>query len=190
MRFSALFVAALAVYLVSGCASSVSPLYLKTDAVADPAIVGTWVGADIDTSGTFRVEAMKGGSYQVSTHYNESRDEVVYEARLVKLGSASFADLIVTKLRHNGQDLDLPWGAVPLHEIVKYQVTGDDLAVFLISDDALSHSALLPGFPLRFQDTEQDDNRVIISITDELRRYFSTHPAGIFSDPGHFKRQH
>ncbi|HKF52569.1 MAG TPA: hypothetical protein VKB26_09670 [Candidatus Acidoferrales bacterium] len=190
MRLPALVATVLAALLVAGCASTLSPLYLKTDAVADPAIVGSWLSTDKDNPGSVRVEAMKNGSYRVSMHYNESGDDAVYEARLVKLGSASFADLILTKLQHSNQNLDLPWGAVPLHEIAKYQVTTDDLAVFLISNDALSDSAQHPGFPLRFQDTKPDSDCVITSTTDELRRYFSAHSADIFREATHLKRQH
>lgn len=190
MRLPAVVASLLAVIFVAGCASTVSPLYLKTDAVTDPAIVGTWTSTDKDNPGTVRIEAMKDGSYEVSLLGDKSADAAVYDARLVKLGGASFADLLLTKLHRNGEDVDLPWGAVPLHQIVKYQVAGDDLTLSLIGNDALRNSARQPGFPLRFQDTKENGDLVILSSTDELRRYFSSHPAGIFGDAGHFKRQH
>ncbi|MFZ0641382.1 MAG: hypothetical protein WAN33_14035 [Candidatus Acidiferrales bacterium] len=189
MRLPALAATLLAAFFVGGCASAVSPLYLKTDAVTDPAIVGTWIGSDKD-SGTVRIEAMKEGSYQVTLHDAKSGDDAIYEAYLVKLGSASFADLLLTHYRHAGQHADLPTGVVALHQIVKYQVTGDDLAVSAIDGDALDKSAKQSGFSLQLRDTKQQGgDTVILSTTEELRRYFSAHPADIFGEVDHFKRQ-
>ncbi len=190
MRFPALVATVLTAFFVGGCASAVSPLYTKTDAVADPAIVGTWVGGDKDDQGTVRIEGMKDGSYQIDLHDAKSGDDTVYEAYLVKLGGVSFADLLLTDYRHAGQHADLPAGVVALHEIVKYQVTGDDLAVSAIDGDALDKSAKQPGFSLQLRDTkESGGSTVILSTTEELRRYFSAHPADIFGEADHFKRQ-
>lgn len=190
MRLPSLAAMLLAAFFVGGCASAVSPLFNKTDAVSDPAIVGTWVGGDKDNQDTVQIERAKDGSYQVTVHDTKSGDDSVYEAHLVKLGDASFADLLLTNLRHAGQDVDLPWGAVALHQIVKYQVTANDLAVSLISDDALNNFAKQPGFPLQLGDTAQNGDTVILSPTDILRRYLSAHPADVFGDQEHFKRQH
>ena len=41
MRFPSLAASLLATFIIAGCASTVSPLYIKTDAVTDPAIIGT-----------------------------------------------------------------------------------------------------------------------------------------------------
>lgn len=190
MRISALVLAALAVTVLGGCASTVSPLYTNTDAVTDPAIVGTWVSNEQNNQSTVRVEKTNNGSYQVTLHDQKSGDDSVYNTHLVKLGSVSFADLLLTSYRHQGQDVDLPAGAVALHEIVKYQVTGDDLAISSIDGDALDKAAKQAGFPLQLRDTEKTGGTtVILSTTPELRRYFSAHPADIFGEVGHLKRQ-
>jgi hypothetical protein len=189
MRRPILIATLVAAFFVSGCASTISPLYTKTDAVTDPALVGTWVGSDKNDHGIVRIEKMKDAAYQVTVHDAKSGDDSVYQAYLVKLGSASFADLLLTNLRHAGQDVDLPWGAVALHQVVKYHVSGDDLGVSPISDDALDNSAKQPGFPLQFRETVQHGDTVILSTTDELRRYLSAHPADIFGEQQHFKRE-
>lgn len=190
MRFSAFVVAALGVCLVSGCASTVSPLYTKVDAVTNPALVGTWVGTDKDDQGTVRIENEDNGSYRVTLLGTKSGDDATYEAHLVNLGGVSFADLLLTNCRLDGQDIDLPWGAVALHQIVKYKVTDDDLAYSTIEDDALRKSAKQPGFPLQFRDTSgTGGDTVIVSTTDELRHYLSSHPAAIFGNAEHLKRQ-
>jgi hypothetical protein len=190
MRLPALVATLLATLSIAGCASTVSPLYVKTDAVTDPAIVGTWTGSDKNGSGTVGIEAEKDGSYQVSIHDDNSGDDAVYDAHLVKLGSTSFADLILARFHHAGKDVDLPWGAVALHEIVKYQLSGDDLGVSVIEDDLLTKSVKQPGFPLRVRDTAKNGDTVILSSTAELRRYLAAHPADIFGESEHFKRQH
>jgi hypothetical protein len=196
MRLSALAVVILAGLLVAGCASAVSPLYTKSDAVNDPSIVGTWGGGDKDNQGTVRIERVNDGSYLVTVHHHKSGDDAIYEAHLVQMGGASLADLLLATYRHAGQDTELPWGAVTLHEIVKYKVTGDDLVVSTIDDDALRKSAAQPGFPLQFRGTKDGtgldagSDIIIFSSTDQLRRYFAAHPAEIFGDPSHFTRQH
>ncbi|MFZ0857298.1 MAG: hypothetical protein WAN10_10645 [Candidatus Acidiferrales bacterium] len=191
MRLPAPVATILAAFVVSGCASAVSPLYNKTDAVSDPAIVGTWVGGDKDNQDTVQIERAKDGSYQVTVHDTKSGDDSVYEAHLVKLGNTSFADLLLTDYSHTGQKIDLPAGAVALHEIVKYRVAGDDLDCSSIDGDALEKSAKRPGFPLQLRDTKKSGgDTVILSSTPELRRYFAAHPADIFGEVDHFKRQH
>lgn len=196
MRLPALVASLLAMFFVGGCASTVSPLYTKTDAVTDAAMVGTWISTDKDSPGTLHIEAVKDGFYQVRVLDDKSGDYGVYQTHLVKLGSASFADLLLTRSHLSGQDIHLPWGAVPLHQIVKYQVAGDDLSLSVIDGDALEKSARQPGFPLQLRGTEEGagsqlaGDTVIISSTTELRRYFSAHPADIFGQPSHLKRQH
>jgi hypothetical protein len=190
VRFPALAATLLAAFFVGGCASAVSPLYTKTDAVTDPTLVGTWVGGDNDDQDTVRIEATKDGSYQITLHDAKSGDDTVYEAYLVKLGGVSFADLLLTHYRHAGQEVDLPAGAVALHEIVRYRIVGNDLYSSGIDGDALDKSAKQPGFSLQLRNTEQSGgSTVILSTTEELRRYFSAHPADIFGEADHFKRQ-
>jgi hypothetical protein len=191
MRRPILIAAALAAFFLGGCASTVSPLYTKTDAVTDAALVGTWVGGDNDDHGTVGIEKMKDASYQVSVHDAKSGDDSLYQAHLVKLGSASFADLLLTHYRHDGKDVDFPAGVVALHEIVKYQVTSDELSFSTIDGDALDKSAKQPGFSLQLRDTTQPGgDTVILSTTKDLRRYFSAHPAAIFGNVEHLRRQH
>jgi hypothetical protein len=191
MRLPAFVATILAAFVVGGCASTVSPLYNKTDAVSDPAIVGAWVSDEKDHPGTVHIEKTNDASYQVTLHDAKSGDDTEYEAHLVKLGGASFADLLVTNERHAGQDVDLPAGAVALHLIVKYQISGDDLAYSAIDVDALDKSAKQSGSPLQLRDTKQQGgDTVIVSTTKELRRYFSAHPADIFGEPSHLTRQH
>lgn len=203
MRLPALAATLLAALFVGGCASTVSPLYTKADAVNDPTIVGTWVSTAGDNQSTVHVdqgtvvhiEDSKNGSYELTVH-TKSEDDTTYEAHLVKLGSASFADLLLTGYRHAGQDIDIPGGAVPLHQIVKYQIVGDDISVSLIDGDALGKSAKQPGFPLQFRGTKEGagsevgGDTVILTDTDQLRLYFSAHPTEIFGEAAHLKRQH
>jgi hypothetical protein len=189
MRLPTLVAVVLGTSVIAGCASTVSPLYTNTDKVTDPAIIGTWTWMSGDQS-TVRIEKEKDGSYQVSVHDQKSGDDSVYDAHLVKLGTVSFADLLLTNYLHDGKNVDLPAGAVPLHEIVKYQIAADDLSVSSIDGDALDKAAKQAGFSLQLRDTEKSGgSTVIISATPELRRYFSAHPAEIFGEVDHLKRQ-
>jgi hypothetical protein len=191
MRLSTLVAVVLGTSLVAGCASTVSPLYTKSDVVTDPTLVGTWVSNDPNNQSTVRIEKEKEGSYQVSVHDPKSGDDSIYDAHLVKLGAVSFADLLLTNYRHDGKNVDLPAGAVPLHEIVKYQIAGNDLSVSSIDGDALDKAAKQAGFSLQLRDTATSNgSTVILSTTPELRRHFSAHPAQIFGEVDHLTRQH
>jgi len=190
MRISALVVVAMAVALLGGCASAVSPLYTNTDGITDPAIAGTWVGNERDNQSTVRIEKLNDSSYGVTVHDQKSGDDSVYDAHLVRLGHVSFADLLLTNYRHAGQDVDLPAGAIALHEIVKYQITGNELSVSSIDGDALAKAARQAGFSLQLRDTEKSGgSTIILSTTPELRRYFSAHPADIFGTAEDLTRQ-
>ena len=195
MRFSAFVAAALGAYLVTGCASTVSPLYKTSDTVSDSGIVGAWVGGDNDNRSIVHIEVGQHGFYEVTVHDLKSGDDSVYDAHLVKLSNESFADLLLVEYRHAGQSIDLPPGAVALHEIVEYRLKGDNLAISVIDGDAFGKAAKQPEFPLQFRDTkvgtasEVGGDTVILSTTDELRRYFSAHPTDIFGKPTVLKRQ-
>lgn len=195
MRFSGLVVAALAACFVAGCASSVSPLYTTSDAVSDPAVVGTWLGGDKNDQSTVRIAANRNGSYEVTVHDLKSGDDSIYSAHLVNLGGKSFADLLLTDYRRAGQSADLPFGAVALHEIVQYQLKGEDLSVSAIDADALGKASEQPGFPLQIRATrenagsETNGDTIILSNTGDLRRYFSAHPSDIFGKPTVLHRQ-
>lgn len=180
----------LAPCIAGGCASSVSPLYLSPGTVTDPSVVGNWIGGEPDDQDTVHIEQTKNASYKVTVHDAKSGDDSVYDAYLVKLGGASFADLLLTSFRHAGQNVDLPAGAVALHEIIKYRLAGDDLSVSSIDGDALEKSAKRPGFSLELRDTQKSGgSTVILSTTAELRRYLAAHPADIFGSAEHLKRQ-
>lgn len=191
MRTSALVLAVLAVTILGGCASAISPLYTNTDNVTDPSIVGTWLSNEQNNQSTVQIEKTNAGSYQVTLHVQKSGDDSVYDAHLAKLAGVSFADLLLTSYRHEGQNVNLPPGAIALHEIVKYQITEDDLAVSSIDGDALDKAAKRAGFSLQLRDTSKTHggSTVILSTTPELRRYFSAHPAEIFGEVEHLKRQ-
>ena len=191
MRFSVLVAVVLGTFLFAGCASTVSPLYTATDNVADPAVVGTWVSEDKDNQSTASIEKEKDGSYQIAVHDQKPGDDSVYEAHLVRLGGVSFADLLLTGYRHEGENVDLPAGAVSLHEIVKYQIAGNELSVSSIDGDALEKAAKQAGFSLQLRDTATTNggSTVILPTTPELRRYFSAHPADIFGEVDHLTRQ-
>lgn len=190
MRLPALAATVLCALFVTGCAAAVSPLYTNIDNVTNSAIVGIWVSSDKNDQSIVHIEETKDGSYQVTLHDQKSGDDAVYDAHLVKLGGVSYADLLLTNYRHDGKDADLPAGAVPLHEIVKYQIAGNELSVSSIDGDALDKAAKQAGFPLQLRDTEKSGgSTVILSTTPELRQYFSAHPADIFGAADHLTRQ-
>ena len=182
---------ALCVFALGGCASSIAPIYTKADSIDEPALVGNWSSEKLDELDKVRVEKDKDGAYKVTIHDQKSGTDSVYETHLLKLQDASFADLLISDYRHGNDQIELPFGAEPLHQIVKYRVNGDDLTIWAIDGDAFEKASKQPGFTLQFRTNKSEGGDTIItSPTDAIRTYLSSHPSDLFGDPTPLKRQH
>jgi len=181
----------LSVSALAGCASSIAPIYTKADAVDEPALVGNWSSEKSDELDKVRIGKDKDGLYKVTIHDQKSGTDSVYDTHLLKLQDASFADLLISDYRHGDAQIDLPFGAEPLHQIVKYRLSGDHLNIWAIDGDAFEKASKQPGFTLQFRTTKQDSgDTIIISPTDAIRAYLSSHPSDLFGDATLLKRQH
>lgn len=191
MRRPCFVAIALCVFALGGCASSIAPIYTKADSVDEPALVGNWSSEKSDELNKVRVEKDKDGAYKVTIHDQKSGTDSVYETHLLKLQDATFADLLISDYRRGDDQIDLPFGAEPLHQIVKYRVSGDDLTIWAIDGDAFEKASKQPNFTLQFRTTKPDSgDTVIISPSDVIRAYLSSHPSDLFGDPTPLKRQH
>ena len=191
MRLPIRAAVAICALVLGGCASSVSPIYTKSDSAEEPGVVGNWSSEKSDELENVRVEKDKGAIYKVTLHDKKSGTDSVYETHFLKIQNASFADLLITDYRHGADSIDLPFGAEPLHQIVKYQLAGDDLTIWAIDSDAFDKASKQPGFTLQFRLNKEDNgDTIIISSTQEIRTYLAAHPLDIFGEATHLKRQH
>lgn len=188
MRFPVLAAIVISVFSLGACAASVSPLYTKSDSITEPGLVGTWVGDKPEDS--FSIAQGKGAAYRLATHSAEDGTDAIYDVHLTKVNGASFADVFLDEFKRGDKGIDLPGGAVALHCIVKFQLAGDDLSVWLLDPDAIQKAAKSPGFPLRSSETEESGGTLVIfSPTNDIRGYLAAHPSDLFGDVQHFRRK-
>jgi hypothetical protein len=189
IRFASLLL--LCAFCAAGCVHSISPAYTKSDAVEEPGLVGTWTSGKPDEQDD-RVLIEKAGNepYKVTIHDSKSGNDAVYATHLIKLNGDAFADLLLVGFRHGHDEIELPIGVAPLHQIVKYKLNGDDLQFWGISGDAFESASKQPGFSLQFRMTQEEHGDALItSSTEQIREYLSAHPSEIFGQPDHLKRK-
>ncbi|HET9402038.1 MAG TPA: hypothetical protein VFO34_13915 [Candidatus Acidoferrales bacterium] len=188
MRISMVAPLALSLFL-AGCASSVAPLYTKSDAADEPGLVGAWTSDKSDALDSIRIEKSKDG-YEAILRDAKGGAEATYEMHLIKLGDNSFADLLLSNYTHGNDSVDLPMGAVALHQIAKYKLAGDELSVAFVDGDAFDKASKKDGFTIQFRSTKNEGGDVvIISPTEQIRAYLASHPADVFGDPDVLKRK-
>lgn len=176
--------------VIAGCASSVSPLYTKADAADEPGLVGTWTSDKSDSLDSIRIEKSKDGAYEAILRDAKGGAEATYEMHLIKLGENSFADLMLSNYTHGNDSVDLPMGAVALHQIAKYKLTGDELSAAFVDGDAFDKASKKDGFTIQFRSTKSDGGDIVItSSTEQIRAYLAAHPSDIFGDPDVLKRK-
>jgi hypothetical protein len=187
MRLRMLPFLILACLFFSGCpAYSVHPLSTDDDAVAEPALVGTWIDTS-DDEPEFVFQQSGAHEYSLGISDPNSRVKQNYKVTLVRLGDQLFMDLIFTDQTVNGTKIDDPLGAISSHMIAKVNVTADDLAVAMLEDDPIQKQNIPGGSPLSYVAT--DGGLLITAHPDALRRYISTHPNDAFSDFTHLTRK-
>lgn len=189
MRFALAGCAALCAVFVSGCASSISPVYTKSDSFDEPGLAGTWASIKPDDHDQVRIEK-RNGRYTITLTDAKENTESDYETHLFNLKGTTFADLLIVQVRRGSEELELPTGAVALHQIVKYKLDGDDLFISAIDGDAFEKASKTPGFGLEFRSTKYEGgDAVITSPTEKIREYLAAHPSDIFGEMDHLKRK-
>ena len=84
----------IAVLFLSACVPSLNPLYTDADLIEDPKLVGTWLDNENGESWTIsNSEKLK----YLLIHIDSDGRETRYDARLVKVGSERFFDIVQMK---------------------------------------------------------------------------------------------
>ncbi len=171
------FLAALmAAVLAGGCATpSVHTIYTKDKEVADPALVGTWKGADSTDKSTYAV-SRSADAYRLHVMNNDAQhpEEWDLEVRLVQLGSARFADIAPTddeKGKHDDH-----WGPLflPTHLLARYAVEGDSLTVWVLNADALK--AAMDERKVTLSHTSPSKETLLLTAeTPDLQKFLEAH---------------
>jgi hypothetical protein len=166
---------------------SVHPLYTDEDAVVEPALEGTWTPGPNDKE---ELSFQKSGDneYSLGICNPDTQVRQNYEVHLVRLGGQLFMDLTFKDQTVNCADVEVPFGIVPAHVIVKANISGDDLAYAALEDDAIRKPIIPGSTPLHY--AQMPDGPLLVTAqTGALRDYISAHPEDGFSDFEHLKRK-
>jgi hypothetical protein len=190
MRKATLGLVLLACLLLVGCpTTNLHPLYISTDDVTEPALVGKWTLPDPTEKGSVSFEKSAGNTYSMILNDPDQGVTETYVVHLVRLGGGLFADIRFSsrKLKGASQDEDMPIGVISAHTIAKMQIAGDDLAFSTMEDDPVKKNSATDKPPLAYLDYDPD-GILVIADTDALRRYVTAHAADGFSDIEHWHR--
>ena len=184
----------LASFLLTGCpVSNLHPLYNNNDNVAEPLLVGKWNPPDSGDKGSISFEKGSGGGYTMVIDDPDSGFADRYDVQLVRLGGILFADLRFSGRSHAGTNIDLPFGMISAHTVVKIKVSKDDMEWSTMEDDAFK-TVTKPGAPTEKPTVgklEYDaDDSLVLADTETLRRYVVAHATDGFSDVEHLNRVH
>lgn len=166
---------------------SLHPLYTDQDAVAEPALEGTWVSPDPGDKGEMTFKKVSDYEYSLAIVDPDIKASQTYKVHLVHLGGQLFMDLVFDDQTVDGVKQDDPIGVLATHVILKLKTSGDDLAYATLEDDAIKKPNPTGGAPLDYLGT--DEGLLVTAPTDALRRYISAHTEDVFSEFEHFKRK-
>lgn len=177
-------------FFLLGCpVADLQPLYISSDEVTEPALVGNWAVPDSDEKETVSIEKSSGSSYIMKIPDAEDGFTDAYEIHLVRLGADLFGDVRFSSRASDKKhtNIDMPVGIISAHTVVKIQIVNDDLAWSTIEDDALKKISATDKPPLAYQDYDPD-GILVTADTSALRRYVTAHATDGFSEPEHWRR--
>lgn len=131
MRYPALILALAGATVLTGCSSliSLNPFVGDSQAIADPALVGTWKSTDSGDKGRMVIE-QRGSLYAIRIEGDEKPTH--YQGRLARVGDAELMDVVST------DEHDL---AVPIHLVVRLWPSPDTLKWVYLESDWLKDQA-------------------------------------------------
>jgi hypothetical protein len=191
MKLRWLAVLLLACFALCGCPCySLYPLYTEQDAVAEPALEGTWMGTDTDEKGEITFCKSKDGGYEFSVFDPSTKIKGSYDAKLVRLGGELFMDVQNEEETVDGVNIDQPIGMLPMHAIIKVKISKDDLAIAGMEDDAIKKPNASGASQLKHELVNRGLFQVLLITADtgDLRRWVAAHAEDGFGEFGHLKR--
>jgi len=182
----------LASFLLTGCpVSNLHPLYNNSDNVAEPLLVGKWIPPDSGDKGSISFEKASGSGYTMVIDDPDTGFSDRYDVQLVRLSGILFGDFRFSGRSHASANIDMPFGMVSAHMVVKLKVSKDDMEWSTMEDDALKNvmkTDVSPEKPTVGKLEYDADDSLVLADTDTLRRYVVAHATDGFSEVEHLKR--
>jgi hypothetical protein len=156
----------------------------------DPALLGSWFDPTDKDAGTALVfENGETNSYQV-TFVDFSGDQhldLIFDARLIKLGGHLFIDAVQKKAKVRGQEVDMG-AVVPGHLVGRVSLQGDVLRMSFLDDDWVQKGIEAGTISVRHEDI--DGTPVLTASTQELQKFLLDHSEDDKAFSVHFDELH
>lgn len=146
--------------LLTACDTlSLQPLYSENKTTAEPAFLGRWA---IDDTTIWRITETRPAVYSVVV-VEEGTSDVLFEARLIRIGQVLFADFQPVK--------GAPY-QIPGHIFTRVRIDGPKMRVAWIDFEWLARQVTPPSFPAhQFVAFGDENNLVLTATTAELQTY-------------------
>lgn len=196
-RMLTAFSALLCCVLLAGCApqDSLFPLFLESDAVFDPQILGTWtvqagsgLKGDEDKRQALFAKGERERTYEVTIPNLDQGTAFISHARLVKLGNYLFIDLGSPDLEHSKANF-IGYPAVTSHVFGRVFLNGDSMRIAFLSDQWIKDHAKEGNLTL--PSITGPDGILLTAKTEELREFAIEHAEDteVFSERFLFERK-
>lgn len=140
---------------------SLHPLHSDQEAVAEPAFEGVWVYAGESLQLKVKKKENEINSYSLELCGKADNDSLWFEAHLVRLGSALFADIRQTS--------ELGLFELHPHVFAKVQVNSDELQFDFLSEDFVQKQLKAGRTDLAHE--EMDGTLVLTAPTHDLQKF-------------------
>jgi hypothetical protein len=180
-----LLVVLLALLPLAGCVPSLNPLYLDSDLVFDPALIGVW---------THEKEIWKfekdGEQKYKFVHTDDQNHSAQFAAHLLKIKGRRFLDVLIEKI---GKDEINPWAGaalIPGHLFIKVERIQPALEIAVMDPDWLEKH--LKTHPKEITHLQTSDKRILLTAsTEELQKFVMDYAEGeqLFGEAAKLQRR-
>jgi hypothetical protein len=158
----------LIITVMSGCITSLNPLYTDKDIIFKKELIGTWQDSKTNESWTF--EKWEENGYKLV--HKEEGEQATFRAVLVKIGDYMFLDLYPMETASKNSLKQMH--QFPVHSFSKVTLSGNSLSLEMLNPEWLDKG--LATESLQVQHSKTSDGRIILTATtSELQSFMLAH---------------
>lgn len=156
----------LIIAVMSGCISSLNPLYTDKDIIFKKELIGTWTDAKTGESWSF--EKLKENGYTLVR--KEEGAQSTFRAVLVKIGDYTFLDLYPDESTANASLVKK--NLLPVHTFSKVTVEGENLTLEMLDSEWVEKG--IATETIQVQHTKTAEGYLVLTApTQELQAFMS-----------------
>ena len=156
----------LIIAVMSGCISSLNPLYTDKDIIFKNELIGTWTDAKTGESWSF--EKLKENGYTLVR--KEEGAQSTFRAVLVKIGDYTFLDLYPDESTANASLVKK--NLLPVHTFSKVTVEGENLTLEMLDSEWVEKG--IATETIQVQHTKTAEGYLVLTApTQELQAFMS-----------------